>query len=212
MYSQVGGHPKARWPGKLYKNFLVLAWTLHTFCDVPFVNCWQKLFCQCVHTPLTWIRHFRRMERTHSYAIMASFWSCSYWLLLFIGHCFHSIHKVNVDIMSLTLLSNLVIFTVNMGAGGFFLGLLIGGLTVIGMVIFGRISVEVMLSIFSIRDRYKLSLLLMTPKCGWNGVCCRKRSDRYFHQQHFVPNINHPYNHVPKYVKAIKELLECQRN
>jgi len=49
-------------------------------------------------------------------------------------------------------IANIVVYTVSMGAGGFFLGLFIGTLMAIAMIVFGRISVEATLSIYSIRD------------------------------------------------------------
>jgi len=50
------------------------------------------------------------------------------------------------------LISYIVVFTESGGAGGFFLGLFIGVLMLIALFIFGRISLECVLSLFAIRD------------------------------------------------------------
>jgi len=49
-------------------------------------------------------------------------------------------------------ISNIVLYTVELGAGGFFLGLLIGAIIFIALLLFGRITSEIFLSIFAIRD------------------------------------------------------------
>jgi hypothetical protein len=51
-----------------------------------------------------------------------------------------------------SLIWNIVIETIAMGAGGFFLGLLFGLLSFFFIIISGRVACELVLSVFSIRD------------------------------------------------------------
>ncbi|KAN0006752.1 hypothetical protein ACTFIU_004943 [Dictyostelium citrinum] len=55
-------------------------------------------------------------------------------------------------------IQNIVLFTRDLGAGGFFLGLLYGTLYFIGFILAARIVSEIVLSIFDIRDNiYRMS-------------------------------------------------------
>ncbi|KAK5582869.1 hypothetical protein RB653_004458 [Dictyostelium firmibasis] len=55
-------------------------------------------------------------------------------------------------------IQNIVIFTKELGAGGFFLGLLYGTLYFISFILVARIGSEIVLSIFDIRDNvYRIS-------------------------------------------------------
>ncbi|EFA83077.1 hypothetical protein PPL_03865 [Heterostelium album PN500] len=61
-------------------------------------------------------------------------------------------------------LSEIIIFTIASGAGGFFLGLLYGTLQLLATIFAARIGCEVLLSIFDIRDNiYKSSVNSSAP-------------------------------------------------